>query len=121
MPAILTGNRFLKLGLTVAGFEGERLDVPTVQNLRRFKSWYGSCPNTLASIYEDLLTTTVQAARVEDKMADPERFLMSHCFLKNYMTEHVMAGIFKICETTVRTWCSYYIKKVQALKELVVS
>jgi len=80
-----------------------------------------SNPIVYAQIWEDLQTMEIPEARIDKKTMDLNYFLMGLRFLKRYPTECELAGTFKICEKTARTWAWFYAQKIQALKGQKVS
>jgi hypothetical protein len=116
LARIVTPAQTMSRGLKMAGFDERRMDrAKEALNERRFRSWYGSNPNVIARIWEDLLTTEIEEAQILEK-ADFDHFLMSFYFLKVYPTEEHRAGIFQICEKTARLWSWYFVGKLSALK-----
>jgi hypothetical protein len=118
---LYTAPQVIKVGLELVGFDLGRSDQESVMNQRRFKAFYGSSYIAIASVWEDLMTTHIVEARLNREQDCLESFLVAMCFLKVYASEHVMAGLFRLSEPTVRKYCWYYSKKVQALKEEAVS
>lgn len=98
----LTPDEVLKAGLRCAGFSAERRGKLPIK-LRRFKAYYGALPIVYASLVHDLQVTEDLDARVEMRGFDDfVLFLLCIHFLKCYRTEHVLAGLFKKNEKTVR-------------------
>jgi hypothetical protein len=91
----------------------KRLKLP----LRRFKACYGSAPVVLVKIWEELQTDghVIDATR-----RDLEDFLMTMYFLKNYPSEHCMAGIFGLHEETIRQRVWNLTRNIQSLKVLKI-
>ena len=118
---IYTAPQVIKVGLELGGFDLGRWDLESTMNHRRFKAFYGSSYIAIASVWEDLMTTHIVEARLNREQDCLESFLVAMCFLKVYASEHVTAGLFRLSEPTVRKYCWYYSKKVQALKDQVVS
>jgi hypothetical protein len=88
MVAILTADEILRKGLLLVGFDFRRQDkVSKASNLGRFRAHYGSNPVVYAQIWEDLQITVIPEARIDDKMADADNYLLSIHFLKCYPTE----------------------------------
>jgi hypothetical protein len=115
---VITADDMLRRGLELGGFDANRQKrVKRKTNLRRFNALYGSNPVVYAEIFEDLQTTMVFAARVDPEVISVDYFLSGIHFLKNYQTEEVRAGVFKVCEKTCRDWGWFYAMKIQALKE----
>jgi hypothetical protein len=118
MVMILAADEILRKGLTLANFSRRRqawslLDSKSVE---RFKAFFGSHPVVYAAIWEDLQTTEIAEARIDDFKTNADQFLMAIHFLKCYPTEAQLAGLFQICEETARKWVWFYVKKIQALK-----
>ena len=117
MMLILTADEMMHKGLQLLGFDLRRQQkVGPKQNRRRFKASYGSAPLVYAQIWEDLQTTEIPEARIDEKKVCVDSFLMAVHFLKCYPSEEQRSGIFKICEKTARKWGWYYAAKLQALK-----
>ena len=121
LARILTPVEILYRGLGIAGFDEDRIArVENPLNQWRFRSWFGSNSNVYARIWEDLLTTEIEEARIPLN-ANPDYFLMALHFLKVYSTEEHRSGTFGIGERTVRKWTWYLVEKLSALKEQKVS
>jgi hypothetical protein len=118
---ILSPVEMLHRGLGMAGFDEDRIArVENPLNQRRFRSWFGSNSNVCAQIWEDLLTTEIEEARIPLN-ANPVCFLMALHFLKVCSTEEHRLGTFGIGERTVRKWSWCFVGKISALKEQKVS
>ena len=116
-----TPLQVLTVGLTLAGFDLSRSSNPeSAWNLRRFKSFYGSSHAAIADLWEDLMMTPIDAARIDLDDDCLETFFVAMFFLKTYSCEHIMAGLYKHSEQAVRGYCRYYCAKVQALKDQVI-
>jgi hypothetical protein len=121
LARIYSPVEILYRGLGIAGFDEDRIArVENPLNQRRFRSWFGSNSNVCARIWEDLLTTEIEEARIPLN-ANPDYFLMALHFLKVYSTEEHRSGTFGIGERTVRKWTWYFVGKLSALKEQKVS
>jgi hypothetical protein len=71
MVVILTADEILRKGLLLVGFDIRRQDkVSKASNLRHFRAHYGSNPVAYAQIWEDIQTTVIIEARIDDKIAD---------------------------------------------------
>lgn len=116
-PRILhTADDFLRIGLDWAGFNAFRQEnVNEATNIQRFKSHFGSSPIVYANVWEDLLTTEVDEARINPR-SKVENFFLSLYFLNVYPTEEKLAGLSKTCEMSARKWAWFFARKVQALK-----
>ena len=122
MAIVVTVDQMLLQGLRLAGFSTKRVqNVCLNDNLRRFKSHYGSHPIVYARIWEDLQTTTYPNAFVDSKTINLVFFLMTINFFKCYPTESQLAAAFHVCERSVRKWCHFYAQKIQALKQQKVN
>lgn len=116
MARLYTADEILRMGLEQIGFSDdkqERVGRPT--NVRRFKAHYGSSPLVVATIWEDLLTTDIPAARIPSKTS-PDKLFLGMYFLKVYPTEEQLAGRFSKCERGARKWAWLFASKIQALK-----
>ena len=117
MVIVVTEDQMLIQGLRLVGFSTQQVQkVSLTQNLRRFKSHYGSHPIVYSQIWEDLQTTPCVDALIDGKIIRLTMFLMTFNFLKCYPTESQLAASFHVCERSVRKWCRFYAQKVQALK-----
>jgi len=114
-------DRFAFLALTLMGFRLENeAAARTKNNVDRFLSCFGTTPEAASAIFDDLQTTTIQQARIESKDIKFKYFVMTFNWLKSYKTEHENAGSFKCHEDTVRDWTWFYVKRIQALKEVKI-
>jgi len=110
----LSADEFLQFGL-------ELMDLPTgnplrsKQNLERFLAIFGTTPEALTAIFDDLQTTPIADARVDG--IDFRYFMMTFNWLKSYKLLPEMVSSFHVCEDTVSRWTWFYVKKIQALKE----
>jgi hypothetical protein len=117
MVIVVTEDQMLIQGLRLVGFSTRQVqNVSLTQNLRRFKSHYGSHPIVYSQIWVDLQTTPCVDALIDSKIIKLPMFLMTFNFLKCYPTESQLAASFCVCERSVRKWCRFYARKVQALK-----
>ena len=103
----------LLYGIERAGFaQSERLPNRKKQ-LERFVAYFGISHRTCAAIFMAL-----QAARVD---ADDDlkliNLLITLVWLKTYVTEMVLAGMFQLNENTVRKWIWKYAGFLKSLKE----
>jgi len=123
---VLTVDQILSIGLNLAGFDSawQTSNAARETHLRMFLSSYGSMPKVYAALWQDLLTTEVDAARLHPgtKKGDTiKNFFMALHFLKNYHKEDVMAGPNKNQSATVRANVFHILRKIQALKDVKVS
>lgn len=109
-----TPDEILYTGLTLVGFSDDRQQVCRDTSLVRFRSHYGSNPLVYSELCEDLQTTNIAEARVDDMKI--HYFLMSIHFLKCYPTAEQQSALFKVDEKTARKWTRFYISKIAALK-----
>jgi hypothetical protein len=101
----LDGDRILKLGLKLVGFDKDRQGSESI-NLRRFRAFFGIGPRAVASLYNDIKHQRIQA----------NRLLMALNFLKLYDSEHVLAGRWQINEKTLREINRDTVKAIQGQK-----
>ena len=103
----------LLYGIERAGFaQSERLPNRKKQ-LERFVAYFGISHRTCAAIFMAL-----QAARVD---ADDDlkliNLLITLVWLKTYVTEMVLAGMFQLNENTVRKWIWKYAGILKLLRQ----
>ena len=115
-----TEEEVLKKGLELAGYSRRQMNNCYATNLRRFMSFYGSWPIAIAKLFEDLQTTPLAEARIDEQRIDMDLFLLSMYFLKSYGTEEKESALMKMTEKTCRKHHWYYVEKIQALKAQVV-
>jgi hypothetical protein len=102
---IIAPDDLMSIGLELVGFGAYRQkSVQRATNLKRFKSFYGSAPVVYANIWEDLMTTDIEEARVSPSDAVLKNYLLAIHFLKVYPTDERLAGQFKTCVKTARKW-----------------
>ena len=100
MATVLTVDQVLKIGLDWAGFNAcRRGRICRDNNIKRFKSHFGSSPLVCTVIWDDLLTTEIPDARIDRTTCIDKTFLTLYS-LKTYLTEEKLAGISKLCERT---------------------
>jgi len=117
----LNPDEFLELGLEMLGYDRSRRSKSSKKrNVDRFTSQYGSAHVVVAKLWQDLLTTDDQNARVDPNKADACNFLVALYFLRKYPTEDDLEATFQMCVKTARKWCWYYAEKIQALKATTI-
>jgi hypothetical protein len=108
-------EQITRIGLNYAGFDDIRqASVSLETNLRRFRDAYGALPLSCSQILADVQAEDLGDAQIVKPNAI--YLLMSLCWMNTYVTEHTLAGTFKIGENTVRKWCWAYAKAIQAQK-----
>ena len=112
-----TADQFLQLGLELMGLTVGNV-LRSNRNLERFLAIFGTPPEAMVSLWSDLQTTHIVAARVDH--IDFKYFMMTFNWLKSYKLLPEMVASFQVCEDTVRTWVWFYVKKIQALKEVKI-
>jgi hypothetical protein len=113
MVVKVSNRTLLKIGLNLVSCNSNENILTKVDN---FKSFYGSDPNVVRLMLNDLQTTTIQAARLEANEIDIDYFLMSLYFLRCYPSEIQLGATFKVSKKTVRKWIWFYVKKIQLMK-----
>jgi hypothetical protein len=122
MVVVLTSHEIMRHGLVCAGYDRIRQErVMGSTNIARFKTKYGSTPLVCAQIWEDLQTTEIPEAHVDEMYLDLKYFLAANNWLFRYPTDEEQSGSFGKCLTTMRKWKSFYVQKIAALKEQKVS
>jgi hypothetical protein len=114
---VFTVQEILKAGLRLVGYKRRRIRRAKYKtNINRFRGHFGSNPDVIADIWEDLQTTEIEDARVPPESLNLQYFLMANHFLKRYPTEVEREAQFDISPKWGRDKCWYYVEKVQALK-----
>lgn len=113
----LSADEFLRFGLELMDLQVGDL-LRTKQNIERFLAVFGTTPESLSAIFHDLQTTPIADARVDD--INFKYFMMTFNWLKSYKLLPEMVSTFGVCEDTVSRWTWFYVKKIQALKEVKI-
>jgi hypothetical protein len=116
MAAVVpTAEDILTRGLLTAGFSQDRLDGRRAETKEeRFVANYGVTATTVRTVLVDLATAAIAAARIDNPNLG--HLLMTLHWLKNALSQSVMAGLFDLDEKTVRKWVWIYVCAIQALK-----
>jgi len=125
---IFTSDQVLVHGLQLVGFDETRqARVKKETNIEDFKAHYGVHPFVIATIWEELQTTTVQEARIYptlswviNGMVTMKNFLHMFHFLKRYQTESEQKGVTGYCQTTLQRWTWFFVKKLRALEAIKI-
>jgi hypothetical protein len=111
---ILSPDEMMDKGLGMVG-HGERR-VNRVEKLRLFRSAFAVNPVDLSGLWEDLQSTTIVEAKVNNaSLDDLTNFLWCVHWLNVYDTEPNLAGKTGQCDTTLRKHHWLYAKKLQAM------
>ena len=95
-----------------AGFPQSERQPNRSKQVERFVAFFGVSHRTCAAIF-----MAMQAARVEgDEILSLINLLITLVWLKTYVTELVLAGMFKLNENTVRKWTWKYTALLTSLK-----
>jgi len=112
-----TADQFLQLGLELMDLTVGNV-LRSNRNLERFLSIFGTPPEAMVPLWSDLQTAHIAAAHVD--CINFKNFMMTFNWLKSYKLLPEMVASFHVCEDTVRTWVWFYVKKIQALKEVKI-
>jgi len=115
---LVSSAQMLQRGLRLLGLSARKLHYST--KVRKFKAHFGSHPNQCATVWKDLLTTDIPAARVAPEDADLRGFFGALYFLRLYQSEDVRAARFKMNEKTHRELSWLWVGKIAALKDLKI-
>ena len=96
-------------------------DRDELQNVKAFHKHFGSKPADVAEMWNNLISTSVQAAKLSDKensVRGLKFFLMAHSFLWTYpKNRELLASRFGVCTNYAGgSYLWLWIKKIQALK-----
>lgn len=110
-----TTEQFLNFGLSLTGFGDPRIArMSSKPKLTRFRDAYGTWPIVCSKIFDDIQTTNIDAARIEEPRHD--YFLIALSWLKNYETESSMASRYDLDEQTIRIYVKKYVSAIRELK-----
>lgn len=117
----ISEDAVLERGLLIAGFDHRRQQrVKRATNVTRFRTWFGSRPNLVVQVWNNLQTSDDQEVRTEGTVKNFESLLLAMFFLRRYQPELISAGIFKINEKSVRERQWEFVKKISALKHVKI-
>jgi hypothetical protein len=113
---ILTPDQIMEEGLRIAGFDNDRQRLAgVITNIARFKAFYGASPSDVAILWENLQTTEIEEALLDDNEKDLHFLLMALHFLFVYPTKHRAEGLFGVAIKTFYKWTWLYVNKLAAL------
>jgi hypothetical protein len=113
---IMTPDQIMAEGLRIAGFDNGRQNRAGLStNIARFKAFYGGSPSDVAILWEDLQTTEIEEALLDDNEKDIHFLLMALHFLFVYPTKHRAEGLFEVAIKTFYKWTWLFVKKLAAL------
>ena len=116
LDLIVSPDELMSIGLGIFYNERRIRRARKATNIKRFRKHFGADPLVCVLIWEDLQTTTVEAARVPSEKLDPKYFLMAMNHLRKYPTEEEREGPWDVSPKTGREWVWFYLEKIQALK-----
>jgi hypothetical protein len=108
-------HAMLELGIEMMGFSKNTIDGMKIE---RFRASFGMDPIACSIVFHDLQTVDIGIARIQT--IDPYFFLMTLFWLRNYVTNIVMTGIFHIDGKTLTKWIWTYAHGIRALKNTKV-
>lgn len=120
--APLGPNQILRYGLELMYSERRILMVEgdpwtSKTNMKRFKDHYGASHFLVANLWGDLLTTNhLPAGHDPNARLSIHNLLEALHFLYRYKRESEREATFDKTPKTLRKWCWYYLKRIQALK-----
>lgn len=119
---IYTPKEFLEHGLKLVGFSKKRIKrAKPKRNNTRFKGFFGVKPYVAAKVWEDIQTTDIPEAKVNEDQLDRDHFLMALHHLKRYPTELEREPLFDIDPSEGRFWVWFYVGKIRGLKALKIT
>jgi hypothetical protein len=123
LQVVLTATEVLNAGLKLAGYTERRVNKVKKQatNDRRFKDHFGCHQVVAAQLFEDLQTTKLKKARLDQNKVRIEEMLKALHFLKRYPKECQREADYDRSKKVLRDWAWYYIQKISHLmKEQVI-
>lgn len=111
-----TQDEILYKGLKLVHFTSKQIKkAKRKRNYVRFKGHFGSHPDVIAVLWEDLQTTAINEARLDSKNRNIEHFLMAMHHLKRYPRGLEREATFGMPVNAATDLIWYYIEKVRAL------
>jgi hypothetical protein len=121
---ILTPNEMLVKGLELMGWSEKQINRKSKKRWGKlcgfFAADFGAKPHVLCQIWEDLQTTTIEAARLLPEERNLEHFLYAMHFLKAYPTEKQRQNKWNVCDRILRDTGWLFVAKMAALQELKI-
>jgi DDE superfamily endonuclease len=113
---ILTPEEIMMKGLELVGWPRERIMKRKSEetNIDQYTGLYGVEPCVMAQLVEDLQTTEIATARIDNINIDKLHWAVH--FLYRYPTETENESTWKKCANTIREACWYYVDKIRNLK-----
>ena len=81
---------------------------------------FGARPEALAAQWNDLVTTTIPEAVLNEGCKNPTKFLFAHFYMKEYPKDRRLKSIFHLYRAECREWIWYFIYKIAMLKEFKI-
>ena len=115
---VFAPSEFMDVGLRLVNYTTRRIKrAKTKRNIERFIGHFGASPATVAKIWEDLQTTSIDEARVPPSMLNMDHYLMALHHLKRYPTDLEREAIFDVDGMRGRQRVWYYVGKIRQLKK----
>jgi hypothetical protein len=98
----------LSTGLSLVGLDARRQNVSTKLNNKRFRSFFGMGPKSVAELYDKIL----------DKFgeSDWKKIFMALNWLKLYDPEGVLAARWNLSEETLRVYIREYVSRIASFR-----
>lgn len=117
---ILTADEMLQAGLLLQGWKEQRLENRKHEtNVTQYVGMYGVNHFVAAQLSEDLQTTHILCARVND--IDIDKLHWTLHFMYRYPTETERENIWNKCANNIRDACWFYIDKIRNLKHMKIT
>ena len=104
---------FLHYGLEKVGFNRDQIERTNMEtNKGRFVAYFGVSPLATFKFFQ-----SIEESNYFEKKTPLPHFFLCLVWLKGYLSESLLAGMFKLNENTVREWIWKYAKAIQSLKQ----
>jgi hypothetical protein len=114
---IVTVGEMLDAGVKLCYTEARAKRAKRETNTERFFESFGVMAKTACSIYEDLQTTSVASARVNNaNSSELSYFLIGLYFLRNYPTREDLERAFDFSKGWIAAKCWEWVDRFAALK-----
>ena len=110
-----TAEQIMMKGLVLLGWDEDKLKNRSPEkNISQYSAWYGVEPCVMSKLVEDLQTTNIASARIENLNIDKLHWAVH--FLYRYPTETENESTWKKCSNTIRQACWFHVDKIRNLK-----
>jgi hypothetical protein len=111
---------FLSLGLELRGYQRSAQRTEASRE-KVFRSIFGTNSMVIASVWNLLVTSPLEALRIDVAVTKPVHVLLMYRWMKSYESEMELHSAFNIAENTIRKHIRIVLNKIASLRRLKVS